>query len=51
MPNNYLNKKGIDIKPQKYRVQNWSQYNDALRKRGSIEVWLSEEVIAMVCKR
>jgi len=45
MPNKYLNKKGIDIKPQKYRVQNWSQYNDALRKRGSIEVWLSEEVI------
>lgn len=29
-----------------YRVRNWSQYNAALVKRGSLEVWIDEEVLA-----
>ena len=28
-----------------YRVGNWSKYNRALIKRGSINVWFSEDVI------
>src|SRR3990172_7039298 len=33
--------------PQKltYRVSNWAVYNDSLVQRGSITVWISEEVI------
>lgn len=28
-----------------YRIQNWSEYNDALRNRGSLTFWFSEEAI------
>lgn len=31
---------------EKYRVKNWSLYNKALVNRGSITLWLSEEVIS-----
>ena len=35
------------IKPkEKYQVKNWSTYNNALVSRGSITLWLSEEVIS-----
>lgn len=28
-----------------YRVNNWSQYNEGLKKRGSITLWISEEAL------
>lgn len=31
--------------PQPYRVKNWSEYNRALRQRGSLTFWMSEEAI------
>lgn len=45
MPNKWLNNKGIGINKQKYKVSNWSDYNKSLKKRGDIEVWLSQELI------
>ena len=30
---------------QQYRVRNWSEYNLALRQRGSLTFWVSEDVI------
>jgi len=45
MPNKFLNRKGISIKKQKYRITNWPEYNEALKRRGDIEVWLSQDVI------
>ncbi len=45
MPNKFLNQKGIEIKKQKYKLSNWSEYNEALKRRGDIEVWLCQEVI------
>lgn len=30
---------------QQYRVCNWSEYNLALRQRGSLTFWVSEEAI------
>jgi len=45
MPNKFLNKKGIEIKKQKYKLSNWSEYNKALKKRGDIKVWLSQEAV------
>ncbi len=45
MPNKFLNRKGIEIKKQKYKVTNWSAYNEALKRRGDIEIWLSQVVI------
>ena len=32
-------------KNSKYKVRNWSDYNAGLEKRGSISLWIDEEVI------
>ena len=45
MPNKWLNDKGIEPKKQRYKVENWSDYNESLKRRGDIEVWLSQELI------
>lgn len=45
MPNKYAEKKGWNVPKQKYKVSNWSEYNDALRGRGSIDFWLDDEAI------
>ena len=45
MPNKYAEKKGWKLPKQKYKVSNWSEYNKALRQRGSIDVWLSNEMV------
>ena len=45
MPNKYAEKKGWDIPKQKYKVANWRDYNQALRRRGSIEIWISNDAI------
>ena len=36
MPNKYLNRKGIAIAKQVYKVRNWAEYNAALKRRGDI---------------
>jgi hypothetical protein len=46
MPNKYPKKKGWNVPKQKYKLTNWSDYNEALRQRGSIIVWLSAEAIS-----
>jgi hypothetical protein len=46
MPNKYPKKKGWNVPKQKYKLTNWSDYNEALRRRGDIMVWLSEDAIA-----
>lgn len=45
MPNKYPEKKGWNVPKQKYKVTNWSDYNQALCSRGDIEVWLSDAAI------
>ena len=34
------------IPKQRHRVTNWAEYDAALRQRGSLTVWFSEEAIA-----
>ena len=46
MPNKYADKKGWKLPKQSYKVRNWSDYNNALRNRGRIEFWLSDEAIS-----
>lgn len=46
MPNKYPEKKGWDVPKQKYKVTDWSDYNESLRRRGDITVWLSDEAIS-----
>lgn len=38
-------------KKTNYRVRNWRQYNKALMNRGSITVWISEEIANNLTKR
>jgi hypothetical protein len=30
-------------KKQNYRIRNWREYNEALRRRGSLTVWFDEQ--------
>ena len=46
MPDKYPEKRGWNVPKQKYKVTNWSEYNKALRRRGDISVWLSDEAIS-----
>ena len=34
------------IPKQRHRVTNWSEYDAALRRRGSLTVWFTEEAVA-----
>lgn len=46
---NVVTKKGIndtDKPKDKYRVTNWKEYNESLKCRGRIEIWMDEEAIA-----
>ena len=45
MPNKWLNTKAITIKKQKHKVANWSDYNAILKRRGDIEIWLSQDLV------
>jgi len=45
MPNKHNDKCRHKFKKATYKVKNWAEYNDALRKRGDITVWFTEEVI------
>ena len=39
------------IPKQRHRVTNWAEYDAALRRRGSLTVWLTEEAIASWLER
>jgi len=47
MPNKYAEKKEWNVPKQRYKLSNWSEYSDALRRRGEIDVWLSDEAISL----
>ena len=46
MPNKYPERKGWTAPKQKHKVTDWSEYNKALRRRGDITVWLSDDAIS-----
>ena len=45
MPNKHNDKCRHKFKKATYKVKSWTEYNDALRKRGDITVWFTEEAI------
>jgi len=45
MPYKYNDSRRHKFEKTKYRVTNWSEYNDALRKRGDITVWFTDAAI------
>ena len=45
MPNKHTDKYRHKFKKATYKVKNWSEYNDALRKRGDITIWFTDDAI------
>lgn len=45
MPYKYSKAKDWPIPKQKYQVTNWPEYNKALKNRGSINFWLTDDAI------
>ena len=45
MPYKHNEKRRHKIKKSQYKVTNWKDYNQALRNRGNITVWFTEEAI------
>jgi hypothetical protein len=45
MPNKHNDKYRHKFKKATYKVKNWSEYNDALRKRGDITIWFTDKAI------
>lgn len=45
MPYKYNESRRHKFEKAKYKVQNWREYNEALRQRGNITYWFSEEAI------
>src|SRR5215213_7826081 len=46
MPHKYNADRRHHIPRPKRRVTNWSEYNEALRQRGSLTVWFMDEAVA-----
>lgn len=47
MPHKFNAARRENIPKQRHRVTNWSEYNDGLRRRGDLTVWISEEALAL----
>ena len=47
MPHKFNADRRDKIPKQRYRVTNWSDYNEALRRRGDLTVWISEEALGL----
>tara|TARA_Y100001951_G_scaffold104244_1_gene115287 strand:- start:881 stop:1858 length:978 start_codon:yes stop_codon:yes gene_type:complete len=45
MPHKFNAARRDKIPKQKYRVTNWSEYNEGLRQRGDLTIWMSEDAI------
>src|SRR4051812_38124822 len=46
MPHKYNADRRHHIPRPKRRVTNWAEYNEALRQRGSLTVWFTDDAIA-----
>ena len=51
MPYKYPEDKWWKIPKQKYKLTNWSKYNNALKDRGRIDFWLDKEAIDKLVRR
>ncbi|UOA34135.1 hypothetical protein DSM110093_03970 (plasmid) [Sulfitobacter sp. DSM 110093] len=45
MPHKFNATRRDKFPKQNYSVTNWSEYNEGLRQRGDLTIWMSEDVI------
>ena len=46
MPYKFNDARRHKFEKKKYRITNWPAYNESLRQRGDVTIWLSDEVEA-----
>ena len=47
MPHKFNADRRDKIRKQRHRVTNWAEYNEGLRRRGDLTVWISEDALAL----
>jgi hypothetical protein len=47
MPHEFNANRRAKIPKQKHRVTNWAEYNEGLKRRGDLTVWISEDAIGL----
>ena len=47
MPHKFNAYRRDKIPTQKHRVTNWTEYNEGLRWRGDLTVWISEDILGL----
>ena len=47
MPHKFNADRRDKIPKQRHRVTNWAEYNEGLRRRGDLTVWISEDALAL----
>ncbi|MCM2294675.1 IS5 family transposase [Allorhizobium sp. BGMRC 0089] len=47
MPHKFNEDRRHKIPRQKFKVTNWAAYNESLRRRGDLTVWISDEVLCL----
>jgi len=47
MPHKFNADRRDKIPKQRHRVPNWAEYNEGLRRRGDLTVWISEDALAL----
>ena len=47
MPHKFNADRRDKIPKQKHRVTNWAEYNEGLRRRGDLTVWISEDALGL----
>jgi hypothetical protein len=47
MPHKFNADRRDKIPKQKQRVTNWAEYNEGLRRRGDLTVWINEDAIGL----
>ena len=47
MPHKFNADRRDKIPKQKQRVTNWSEYNEGLRRRGDLTVWISDDALEL----
>ena len=47
MPHKFNADRRDKIPKQKYRVTNWASYNESLRRRGHLTVWVSDQALGL----
>ena len=47
MPHKFNADRRDKIPKQKYRLANWAEYNEGLRRRGDLTIWVNEDALGL----